>query len=71
MRMRDSPAFGNPIGPWIRTFALVPHFTFDGGWVWLAMVWKPIEQLTNRSASVDLAESEEAIKHRTIHVDVV
>lgn len=36
----DKPMFGNPCGPWIRTFAWRPRFTFDGGNVWLCFVWK-------------------------------
>ena len=34
------PMFGDPCGPWIKTFAWIPRNTFDGGWVWLRPVWK-------------------------------
>lgn len=36
----DRPMFGNPTGPWIKTFAWGPCFTFDAGCVWLRTVWK-------------------------------
>lgn len=36
----DKPLFGDPCGPWIRTFAWFPRFTFDGGHVWLYWIWK-------------------------------
>lgn len=36
----DSPIFGDPKGPWIRTFAWYPRFTFDAGTVWLRRVWR-------------------------------
>jgi hypothetical protein len=39
-RANDQPLFGDPTGPWIRTFAWVPRFTFDGGTVWLRRIWK-------------------------------
>ena len=38
--MNGDPMFGNPCGPWIRTFAWRPCFTFDGGKIWLQSVWK-------------------------------
>ena len=38
--MTDRPMFGDPVGPWIATFAWWPRFTFDGGTVWLRRVWK-------------------------------
>lgn len=38
--MDDTPMFGDPCGPWVRTFAWLPRFTFDGGIVWLRLVWK-------------------------------
>ncbi len=34
------PLFGHAVGPWHRAFAFVPHYTFDGGWVWLRFVWR-------------------------------
>lgn len=37
----DIPALcGEPCGPWIQAFALIPHFTHDGGVVWLRRAWK-------------------------------
>ena len=36
----STPMFGRPTGPWIRTFAWRPVFTFDRGTVWLRPVWK-------------------------------
>lgn len=36
----DAPLFGDPKGPWIRSFAWVPRFTYDAGTVWLCRVWK-------------------------------
>lgn len=38
--MSATPIFGDPVGPWIRTFAWVPRFCFDAGHVWLRPVWK-------------------------------
>lgn len=40
MSVNDSPMFGDPKGPWIKSFAWRPVFTFDGGNVWLRRVWK-------------------------------
>lgn len=37
--MINWPLFGDPKGPWIRTFAWRPVFTFDSGHVWLRFVW--------------------------------
>ena len=37
---RYIPMFGTPITPWSRTFAYVPRWTPDAGWVWLRPVWK-------------------------------
>jgi hypothetical protein len=34
------PLFGEPCGPWIKTFAWLPVFTFDAGRVWFRTVWK-------------------------------
>ena len=36
----DAPLFGDPKGPWIKSFAWLPRFTYDGGYVWLHRVWK-------------------------------
>jgi hypothetical protein len=29
-----------PCGPWFQAFAVLPHFTHDGGVVWLRHGWK-------------------------------
>src|SRR4051812_3319478 len=29
-----------PCGPWFQAFAILPHFTHDGGVVWLRHGWK-------------------------------
>lgn len=34
------PTAAEPCGPWFRAFALVPHWTHDGGVVWLQRAWK-------------------------------
>lgn len=34
------PMFGDYCGPWIKTFAWLPRFTFDAGWTWLRPIWK-------------------------------
>lgn len=40
MSINGRPMFGDPVGPWIRTFAWRPRFTFDAGVVWLRPVMK-------------------------------
>lgn len=34
------PLFGDYCGPWLKTFAWLPRFTYDAGWVWMSPVWK-------------------------------
>lgn len=34
------PVFGDPCGPWIKSFAWLPRETYDGGLVWLRRIWK-------------------------------
>ena len=34
------PIFGDPCGPWIKTFAWLPRFTYDAGYKWLCPIWK-------------------------------
>lgn len=34
------PLFGDPVGPWIKSFAWIPHFTIDAGWTWMRPIWK-------------------------------
>lgn len=34
------PSFGEPCGPWMRSFAWLPVFTYDAGTVWLRTVYK-------------------------------
>lgn len=41
---RATPAFGDSIGPWAPSFAWLPHWTFDAGWVWLVPVWRRMIQ---------------------------
>lgn len=40
MPVIDTPIFGSPKGPWIRSFAWTPKFTYDSGWIWLRRCWK-------------------------------
>ena len=34
------PMFGDPVGPWLRSFAWFPTWTCDAGWIVLRPVWK-------------------------------
>jgi hypothetical protein len=36
----NAPVFGDPKGPWIKSFAWTPTFTIDAGWIWLRPIWK-------------------------------
>lgn len=48
--MKDFPVLGSVESEWIRTFALLPTFTYDDGLVWLCYVWKRLIRKPNHIA---------------------